>query len=185
MATGRLTLKPFAIVTEVLYDRDRKRATGVRVLDAVTDQTTDYSARVVFLCASTLNSTWLLLRSATDVWPGGLGSSSGELGHNLMDHHFRVGAQGRLEGLDDKRSEEHTSELQSPCNLVCRLLLEKKKKSCHRCGPCRQFGPARRTLMRPRRSLRSWQSALRARRRALDRPPAAHQLLLCERPRRP
>src|SRR3989441_216410 len=99
MATGRLTLKPFAIVTEVLYDRDKKRATGVRVLDAVTDQTTDYSARVVFLCASTLNSTWLLLRSATDVWPGGLGGSSGELGHNLMDHHFRVGAQGENEGL--------------------------------------------------------------------------------------
>src|SRR6185312_7028690 len=91
MATGRLTLKPFAIVTEVLYDRDKKRATGVRVLDAVTEQATDYSARIVFLCASTLNSTWLLLRSATDVWPGGLGSSSGELGHNLMDHHFRVG----------------------------------------------------------------------------------------------
>ncbi len=102
MATGRLTLKPFAIASEVLYDRDRKRATGVRVLDAVTREVTDYSARIVFLCASTLNSTWLLLRSATDVWPGGLGSSSGELGHNLMDHHFRVGASGRLEGLEDK-----------------------------------------------------------------------------------
>ncbi|HEY6060828.1 MAG TPA: GMC family oxidoreductase [Gemmatimonadales bacterium] len=102
MATGRLTLRPFAIVTEVLYDRDRKRATGVRVLDAVTGQTTDYTARVVFLCASTLNSTWLLMRSATNVWPGGLGSSSGELGHNLMDHHFRVGAQGTIEGLEDK-----------------------------------------------------------------------------------
>jgi choline dehydrogenase-like flavoprotein len=102
VATGRLTLKPFAIVTEVLYDKDRKRATGVRVLDAVTDQTTDYTARVIFLCASTLNSTWLLLRSATDVWPGGLGSSSGVLGQNLMDHHFRIGASGRLEGLDDK-----------------------------------------------------------------------------------
>src|SRR6476659_6821349 len=50
----------------------------------------------------TLNSTWLLLRSATDVWPGGLGSSSGELGHNLMDHHFRVGASGDLDGLEDK-----------------------------------------------------------------------------------
>jgi len=100
--TGRLTLKPFAIVGEVLYDRDRKRATGVRVLDAVTNQTTDYSARVVFLCASTLNSTWLLMRSATDVWPGGLGSSSGQLGHNLMDHHFRCGASGKLEGLTDK-----------------------------------------------------------------------------------
>jgi choline dehydrogenase-like flavoprotein len=67
------------------------------VLDATNDQTTDYRARVVFLCASALNTTWLLLRSATDVWPGGLGSSSGELGHNLMDHHFRLGAGGRLD----------------------------------------------------------------------------------------
>ena len=100
--TGRLTLKPFSIVSEVLYDRDRKRATGVRVLDAVSNETVDYTAKVVFLCASTLNSTWLLMRSATDVWPGGLGSSSGELGHNLMDHHFRCGAEGALDGLDDK-----------------------------------------------------------------------------------
>jgi choline dehydrogenase-like flavoprotein len=100
--TGRLTLKPWSIVTEVLLDKDRKRASGVRVLDAITNQTTDYSAKVVFLCASTLNSAWLLMRSATDVWPGGLGSSSGELGHNLMDHHFRCGAEGTLDGLDDK-----------------------------------------------------------------------------------
>ncbi len=102
MATGRLTLKPWSIVSEVIYDKDKKRASGVRVLDAVTNQTIDYSAKVIFLCASTLNSTWLLMRSATDIWPGGLGSSSGELGHNLMDHHFRLGANGRLEGLDDK-----------------------------------------------------------------------------------
>ena len=100
--TGKLTLKPFSIVTEVVYDKDRKRATGVRVLDAVSEQTTDYRAKVVFLCASALNSAWLLMRSATDVWPGGLGSSSGELGHNVMDHHFRCGAEGTLEGLDDK-----------------------------------------------------------------------------------
>jgi choline dehydrogenase-like flavoprotein len=88
----------------VLYDRDRRRATGVRVLDAVTEQTTEHTARIVFLCASTLNSAWILMRSATDVWPGGLGSSSGELGHNLMDHHFRVGAEGDLEepGLEDE-----------------------------------------------------------------------------------
>ena len=100
--TGRLTLKPFAIVSEVIYDKDKKRATGVRVLDAITNQTTDYSAKIVFLCASTLNSAWLLMRSANDVWPGGLGSSSGELGHNLMDHHFRAGAEGKLEGMEDK-----------------------------------------------------------------------------------
>ena len=102
MNTGRLTLKPWSIVSEVLYDRDRRRATGVRVIDAVSNETTDYTARVIFLCASALNSSWLLMRSATDVWPGGLGSSSGELGHNLMDHHFRVGAEGAIEGLNDK-----------------------------------------------------------------------------------
>jgi len=102
VATGRLTLKPFAIVSEVLYDKDRKRATGVRVIDAVTNASTDYNAKLVFLCASALNSTWLLMRSATDMWPGGLGSSSGELGHNLMDHHFRLGASGKIDGLDDK-----------------------------------------------------------------------------------
>ena len=102
MATGRLSLMPFQIVTEVVYDRDRRRAKGVRVLDAVSGRTTEFSARIVFLCASALNSTWILMRSATDVWPDGLGSSSGELGHNLMDHHFRVGADGDLEepGLD-------------------------------------------------------------------------------------
>ena len=102
VATGRLTLMPFQIVSEVIYDKDRKRATGVRVVDAVTEKTIEYSAKVIFLCASTLNSTWLLMRSATDVWPGGLGSSSGELGHNLMDHHFRLGAAGDIEGMDDK-----------------------------------------------------------------------------------
>ncbi|MDJ0654600.1 MAG: GMC family oxidoreductase [Xanthomonadales bacterium] len=101
-ATGRMTLLPYAIVSELIYDRHRKRATGVRVTDAVTEKTTEFRAKIIFLCASALNSTWLLMRSATDVWPGGLGSSSGELGHNLMDHHFRVGAWGKLDGLDDK-----------------------------------------------------------------------------------
>ncbi len=104
MATDRLTLMPYSIVTELVYDRDKARATGVRVMDAITEKTTEFQAPIVFLCASTLNSTWLLMRSANDVWPDGLGSSSGELGHNLMDHHFRAGAQGRIRdsSLDDK-----------------------------------------------------------------------------------
>lgn len=104
MATGRLTLMPYSIVTELVYDADKKRATSVRIMDAVTEKTTEFSAPVIFLCASTMNSTWLLMRSATDIWPGGLGSSSGELGHNLMDHHFRVGAQGTIrdESLNGK-----------------------------------------------------------------------------------
>jgi choline dehydrogenase-like flavoprotein len=101
-ATGNLTLRPQSIVTKILYDKDTKRATGVEILDALTNQTYEYYAKIVFLCASTLNSAWVLLNSATDVWPGGLGSSSGELGHNLMDHHYRVGAYAEAEGFDDK-----------------------------------------------------------------------------------
>jgi choline dehydrogenase-like flavoprotein len=67
-----------------------------------TNMTYEYTAPIVFLNASALNSTWILMNSATDVWEGGLGSSSGELGHNLMDHHFRVGASGTWEGDQDK-----------------------------------------------------------------------------------
>ncbi|RYZ28462.1 MAG: GMC family oxidoreductase [Chitinophagaceae bacterium] len=100
--TGNLTLRPFSIVTEVIYDKNTKKAKGVRVLDAETNKTYDYFSKIVFLNASTLNTSWILMNSATDVWSGGLGSSSGELGHNLMDHHFRVGASGKAEGYDDK-----------------------------------------------------------------------------------
>lgn len=102
MKTGNLTLRPWSIVTKIIYDKDKKRATGVEVLDAETNKTYEYKARIIFLNASTLNSTWILLNSATDVWPGGLGSSSGELGHNLMDHHLGSGAGGRVEGFEDK-----------------------------------------------------------------------------------
>lgn len=102
MKTGNLTLRPFSIVSQVLYDKDKKRARGVEVIDAETNQTYEFTANVVFLNASSFNSTWILMNSATDVWSGGLGSSSGELGHNVMDHHFRVGAGGMVEGYEDK-----------------------------------------------------------------------------------
>jgi len=102
MATGNLTLRPFSIVKEVLYDKDKKRARGVEIIDAESGLTYQYTANVIFLNASSFNSTWLLMNSATDVWEGGLGSSSGELGHNVMDHHFRVGATGTVEGYQDK-----------------------------------------------------------------------------------
>jgi choline dehydrogenase-like flavoprotein len=102
MATGKLTLRPWSIATQVLYDKDKKRAIGVEILDAETNKTYQYKSKIVFLNASTINSAWLLMNSATDVWPDGLGSSSGELGHNLMDHHLDVGAYGRVEGYEDK-----------------------------------------------------------------------------------
>ncbi|MDB5230167.1 MAG: family oxidoreductase [Chitinophagaceae bacterium] len=102
MKTGNLTLRPFSIVKELIYDKDTKKAKGVRILDAETNKTYDYFSKIVFVNASTLNSAWVLMNTATDIWPDGLGSSSGELGHNLMDHHFRCGASGKAEGYDDK-----------------------------------------------------------------------------------
>lgn len=100
VATGRLTLRPHSIVTEVVYDKKRRRASGVRVLDAETGKTIEYNSRIVFLCASALNSAWLLMKSATEVWPDGLGSSSGELGHNVMDHHHNCGASCTVDRFD-------------------------------------------------------------------------------------
>jgi choline dehydrogenase-like flavoprotein len=101
MKTGNLTLDTNKIVLKVLYDKDKKRATGVEVMDAETNKTYTYTAKIIFICASAFNSAWILMNSATDIWPDGLGSSSGELGHNVMDHHFRLGASGTAEGYSD------------------------------------------------------------------------------------
>jgi choline dehydrogenase-like flavoprotein len=101
-ATGNLTVRPFSIVTKILYDKETKKARGVEVLDAETNKTYEFYAKIVFVCASALNSAWVLMNSATDIWPDGLGSSCGELGHNIMDHHYNVGASGKVEGYEDK-----------------------------------------------------------------------------------
>jgi len=102
VATGNLTVRPWSIVTKILYDKDTRKATGVEVLDGETSKTYEFYSKIVFLNASTLNSAWVLMNSATDVWQGGLGSSSGELGHNIMDHHYMLGAQGTVDGYEDK-----------------------------------------------------------------------------------
>ncbi|MGC4102052.1 GMC oxidoreductase [Ferruginibacter sp.] len=100
--TNMLTLENNKIVTKLIYDKNTKKATGVEALDAETNKTYTYNAKIIFLCASAFNSTWVLMNTATDIWPDGLGSSSGELGHNVMDHHFRVGANASVEGYEDK-----------------------------------------------------------------------------------
>jgi choline dehydrogenase-like flavoprotein len=100
--TGNLTLRPFSIVTRLVYDKNTQKVSGVEVLDAETREVQEFKSKIVFLCASTLNSAWVLMNSATEIWPDGLGSSSGELGHNVMDHHFRVGASGDVEGFEDR-----------------------------------------------------------------------------------
>ena len=101
-ATGNLTVRPWSIVTKIIYDKNTKKATGVEVLDAENNKTYEFHAKILFLNASALNSAWVLMNSATDIWPDGLGSSSGELGHNVMDHHYMLGAQGTIEGFEDK-----------------------------------------------------------------------------------
>ncbi|MDQ6870719.1 MAG: GMC family oxidoreductase [Gemmatimonadota bacterium] len=101
--TGRLTLRPFSVVHSVIYDSANRRATGVRVIDANTKEMFDVNAKVIFLNASAMESTRILLNSATPEYPKGLGSSSGELGHNLMDHIMDGGATGTLPFATDRR----------------------------------------------------------------------------------
>ncbi len=103
-ATGRLTIRPNSVVHTVVYDARRDRATGVRLIDAVSREELEFRARVIFVCASALESARILLNSKTPRFPGGLANSSGELGKNLMDHTMGGGATGRLPGLDDGRT---------------------------------------------------------------------------------
>ncbi|MCC5024732.1 MAG: GMC family oxidoreductase [Candidatus Synoicihabitans palmerolidicus] len=101
-ATGNLILRPHSIVTNLIHDADSARATGVSIIDAEAGEQIDYHAKVIFLCASAIGSTYILLNSSSDRFPTGFGNDSGELGHNLMDHHFKVGASGRFDGFHDR-----------------------------------------------------------------------------------
>jgi choline dehydrogenase-like flavoprotein len=101
MATGNLTLRPFSIVAEVLYDDVGQRAKGVRVIDTETHQSFEYSAKIIFLNASTIATAGILLNSKSHRFPNGMGNDSGELGHNLMDHHSSAGASGKHHDFKD------------------------------------------------------------------------------------
>ncbi len=99
--TGNMTLRPFSIVQEVMYDKEKGRATGVRIIDAETLETHEYYATIIFLNASTLGTTAILLNSVSDAFPEGLGNGSGQVGHNLMDMHYGMGASGDYDGFED------------------------------------------------------------------------------------
>jgi choline dehydrogenase-like flavoprotein len=100
--TGRLTLRPFSVVHSVSFDPKTRRATSVRVIDGRTRTALEFRARVIFLCASALESVRILLNSSTTEFLQGLGNSSGELGHNLMDHVMAAGADASIPGFDDR-----------------------------------------------------------------------------------
>lgn len=97
--SGNMTLRPNSVVYEIIYDEAKGKATGVKVLDSETGEQTEYYARIIFLNASTLGSAFIMMNSKSNRFPNGFGNDSGELGHNLMDHHFRVGANGEGNGL--------------------------------------------------------------------------------------
>ncbi|MDF0709214.1 GMC oxidoreductase [Flagellimonas okinawensis] len=100
--TGNLTLRPDSIVHEVIYDPDTKKATGVKVIDRETKEAFEFKAKVIFLCASSMATTSILMQSKSDRFPDGLGNDSDQLGRNIMDHHLGVGASGKFDGFEDK-----------------------------------------------------------------------------------
>src|SRR5207302_6940857 len=100
--TGRMTLRPNSVVHSVSFDKRTRRATGVKVIDAKTRATIEYRGKVIFLCASSLESVRILFNSATSEFYDGLANSSGELGHNLMDHIKGGGAIGNIPGHEDQ-----------------------------------------------------------------------------------
>ena len=97
-----MTLRPNSVVYEIMYDENKKRATGVKIIDSETKQTYEYRAKIIFVCASTVGSTSILMQSKSNRFPNGMGNDSGELGHNLMDHHFKAGASGDFDGFKEK-----------------------------------------------------------------------------------
>ncbi|MEQ9437594.1 MAG: GMC family oxidoreductase [Cyclobacteriaceae bacterium] len=100
--TGNMTLRPHSIVHSIIYDNEQGRATGVRIIDEETMENIEYYAPVIFCNASALGTTQILLNSTSDRFPNGLGNDSGELGHNLMDHHYKVGAYATYDGFEDQ-----------------------------------------------------------------------------------
>jgi choline dehydrogenase-like flavoprotein len=100
--TGNLTVRPHSIVSEILYDEKKGKASGVRVIDQNSKEILEFNAKIIFVNASAMASTYILLNSKSSRFPNGMGNDSGVLGHYLMDHHFSAGAYARVEGFDDQ-----------------------------------------------------------------------------------
>jgi choline dehydrogenase-like flavoprotein len=101
MKTGNLTLRPHSVVHSLIYDESKGKVTGVRVIDEQTKEEVEFFAGVIFLNASSLGSTFILLNSISPRFPNGLGNGSDQLGRNLMDHQYRAGAEATVEGYED------------------------------------------------------------------------------------
>ncbi len=100
--TGNMTLRPNSIVHSLVYDGKSDKVTGVKVLDAETNEEIEFYAKVIFVNASAFNSTWILMNTISERFPNGLGNESDQLGRNVMDHHFKAGAEGYVDGYTDR-----------------------------------------------------------------------------------
>ncbi|HTJ53258.1 MAG TPA: GMC family oxidoreductase [Cyclobacteriaceae bacterium] len=105
LKTGNLTVRPFAVVHSIIYDEKKKRATGVRIVDANTKDIIEFHAKLIFVNASALNSTSILLNSTSSRFPNGLGNDSGLLGKYISWHNYRGKASAEYEGFQDKRTD--------------------------------------------------------------------------------
>jgi choline dehydrogenase-like flavoprotein len=99
--TGRMTLRPYSVVHSLIFDAKTRKIAGVRIIDSQSKTALEFRAKVVFLCASTLESVRILFNSSTPEFPDGLANSSGELGHNLMDHAMGAGAEAIIPGNEN------------------------------------------------------------------------------------
>ena len=100
--TGNMTLRPNSIAYEIVYDEQLKKATGVRIIDTLTKEKLFFKASIIFCCASAIASASILMQSKSERFPNGLGNDSGELGHNIMDHHLGAGANAVVDEHQDK-----------------------------------------------------------------------------------
>ncbi|MBS1653669.1 MAG: GMC family oxidoreductase [Bacteroidetes bacterium] len=101
-ATGNLTVRPFSVVHSIIYDEQKQKAVGVRVIDTNTKQATDFFAKIIFCNASALNTNLILLNSVSDRFPNGLSNDNGLLGKYICHHNYRAGMSGEHDGLLDK-----------------------------------------------------------------------------------
>jgi choline dehydrogenase-like flavoprotein len=99
--TGNLTLRPQSVVNSIIYDETKGKATGVRVIDAVSKESTEYYAPVIFVNASALNTNLILLNSKSSRFPMGLGNDNGLLGKFVAFHNYRARVSGEYDGLKD------------------------------------------------------------------------------------
>lgn len=100
--TGNLYIAPNSVVESLIYDANTNRVRGVRVVDNETMLQREYFGKIIFLCASTLGTTQIMLNSKSRRFPNGIANSSGVLGHYLMDHNYNAMVTADIDGYEDE-----------------------------------------------------------------------------------